>query len=383
MSYPSAWRAQRAASRGPSGASGVLGAARATAAAELAWSLSGGAALETAATAIAIDVGRRLTPLGWARFGAWAAAFYAAVWAGQTLGNMLGAFATARGGICRICAPPPRLTFIGLKHEVIVGNACTAACFTDQGSPPAIVPVTPVQDYRHSIWQAFMAFGGVVELCDLVWTEILPHTQYDQATVPVDVEAPPPPWVWQPRLLSPPIRYEHWPDAGATPVPYALVPMLPDHIPFARSVGYGEADAEEEGGFPGPWIPGMDVDIDVSPVAGSRPVVQSRPVSKPIPRAKPLTRERKKAPPKGVRDLYKAMAANSEAFDFVEQLYRSLPAYVRRNYGTSHAEMLRALRDHGDKIDYRAMIAYLALNTVQDAAYGTAWAALSAMTYGM
>lgn len=121
-----------------------------------------------------------------------------------------------------------------------------------------------------------------------------------------------------------------------------------------------------------PWQP------PGQPGTGSNPGTRPSPIPSPAPRANPnrpgpRERERKQLPKvsQAALGVKRVLEEVLEVFDVVEALFTALPPEVRRKYrNPSPADQARALWDNWKEIDIADAFCLLALNQLEDFAYG-------------
>lgn len=217
--------------------------------------------------------------------------------------------------------------------------------------------------------------GGIRASTVMTWARTTPKS--NAAPLPYPAR-PPIGWI-VPNSLAPALEAGDTLPASAdarAAMPWGAIPQArPLPLSFqTRQGAYHAGDRESDN-----WlVPPMTVEISF---------VDGRPNVRPVDRPTDLVRtgfqepEKKRQYPKGVVAMWRAMAWFSEAGDFVDVLFKSLPVAVqkryRRIYGNNIMMRARALRDHWQEIDIGAAVQWWALNQAEDAAYGTAFAGVS------
>jgi len=257
------------------------------------------------------------------------------------------------------------------------GGAAAQACLSSQSvaglSRTDIFGNNAVRIY----YLAYQVACGAATRASTVMTWARTTPKSDTAPLPYPAR-PPVGWV-MPNSLAPALEAADTLPGSADrrmPMPWAAIPSArPLPLSFQTRAGsYHAGDRESDN-----WlVPPMQVTISI---------VDGVPYVTPRDRPTDLVRtgfqepEKKRQYPKGVVAAWRAMAWFSEANDFVDVLFKSLPIAVqkryRRIYGNNVMMRMRALRDHWGEINFGAAVQWWALNQAEDAAYGTAFAGVS------
>ena len=169
-------------------------------------------------------------------------------------------------------------------------------------------------------------------------------------------------------------------EARATTRPFVpAIPAVRDvpnlkPLPLSAQTRVGSNYIHALDGFTGslPWVIRPTVTVIDVPITG-QPSVRRRVLAAPIPvavpRAVPLRQETKIRPTGRAAALFRGASLYSEASDFVEVLYRSLPGAPRGGY-VSLYEKARYVSAHWQELDWQTVLLAFAANELGDTVRG-------------